>query len=156
MSASRHLAALILIGGLATGCSSSSSPSGPPGPRVATVEFVYRAAVATDPAVREAFPACVGGVGETHIHPGWHGFARTDMSPSGADAWRIMFTDVPVGQELAIRVSDPNVCADNPTGAATESVFANGVLLTRVVPTPGSGTEPGLALSVAADGTVSP
>lgn len=61
---------------------------------------------------------------------------------------------MPVGSEQRIRVGDPNTCAENPTGASTEDVTANGVLLTRIVDTPGSGIEPGLAFSAAADGTV--
>jgi hypothetical protein len=43
-----------------------------------------------------------------------------------------------------------------PAGAATRNVFANDVLLVEIVPTPGSGTEPGLALAVAANGRVTP
>ncbi|MBI2186743.1 MAG: hypothetical protein HYU37_06405 [Acidobacteria bacterium] len=41
-------------------------------------------------------------------------------------------------------------------GAATRNVFANDVLLVEVVPTPGSGIEPGLAFTVSPDGRVSP
>ena len=55
-----------------------------------------------------------------------------------------------------IRISDPNACALNATGASTDGVSANGTLLTRVVDTPGSGIEPGLAFEVAADGSVTP
>ena len=47
-------------------------------------------------------------------------------------------------------------CATDPNGASTENVFANGILLTDIVGTPGNGTEPGLAFTVAADGTVTP
>lgn len=36
------------------------------------------------------------------------------------------------------------------------NVFANGVLLTRIVDTPGNGTEPGLAFTVSASGGVTP
>ncbi len=57
---------------------------------------------------------------------------------------------------LSLRVSDPNVCTENSTGAATRNVFANDVLLVDIVPTPGSGTEPGLAFTVDTDGTVTP
>ena len=74
----------------------------------------------------------------------------------GADLWQITFTDVPVAERLSIRVSDPNVCAENPTGAATEQVFANDVRLVDIVPTPGTGTEPGLAFTVDAGGGVTP
>jgi hypothetical protein len=75
----------------------------------------------------------------------------------GTGGWTITFDDVPVGSRERIRVSDANVCsAENATGAATANVRANGVLLTDVVDTPGSGVEPGLAFSVAGDGTVTP
>lgn len=128
-----------------------------PGPATrATVRFTYEASTTIDPSVAQQFPACVQGVGQTHIHPGWRGFARVDMQPVGDDGWEIIFGDVPTGTEQRIRVSDPNVCAQNATGAATEGVRANGVLLVRVVDTPGSGIEPGLAFTVAPDGTVTP
>ncbi len=78
------------------------------------------------------------------------------MQVAGPDRWEITFQDAPIGGEQRIRVSDPNVCPQNPTGAATEGVSANGVTLTRIVDTPGSGIEPGLAFSVSADGAVMP
>jgi len=53
-------------------------------------------------------------------------------------------------------VKDGYACDQNATGAATENVFANDVRLRDLVPTPGSGTEPRLAFSVAADGRVTP
>ena len=67
-----------------------------------------------------------------------------------------MPTDVPIETRLSIRVSDPNVCTENATGASTQNVFANDVLLVDIVPTPGSGTAPGLAFTVGADGIVTP
>lgn len=78
------------------------------------------------------------------------------MRVVGADRWEITFENVPTNGEQRIRISDPNVCALNPTGASTEGVLANGVALSRVVDTPGSGIEPGLAFRVSADGTVTP
>lgn len=48
------------------------------------------------------------------------------------------------------------ICADNPTGAATQNVSANAVLLTNVVDTPGSGVEPGLSFTVDADRQITP
>ena len=92
----------------------------------------------------------------THIHLGWRGFIAVIMTAVEPERWEIMFSDVPVDEEQRIRVSDPNVCALNPTGASTEGVFANGTLLVRVVDTPGSGVEPGLAFQVSADGTIRP
>lgn len=78
------------------------------------------------------------------------------MTPVGGDRWEIAFSDVPVNARQSIRVSDGNACDQNPTGAATRNVSANDVLLTQIVPTPGSGTEPGLAFTAAADGRVTP
>lgn len=146
---------ILAVALLGLGCDDGDA-AGPPSGERATVEFVYEASTAVDPEVEAQFPECVEGVGRTHIHPGWRGFDRFDMTAVGADRWEIAFDDVPVGTEQRIRVSDPNVCAENPTGAATENVRANGVLLTRVVDTPGAGVEPGLAFTVSADGTVTP
>ena len=78
------------------------------------------------------------------------------MQAVGSDLWQITFTDVPIDIHVSIRVSDPNVCVENATGAATRNVFANEVRLVEVVPTPGTGTEPGLAFTVSADGRVIP
>jgi hypothetical protein len=121
----------------------------------AAVTIRYEAAVAVDPDVAAAAPACVSGVGQTHVHPSWRGFERVDLTADAA-GWSVTFADVPVGSRERIRVNDPNACTENPTGAVTRNVLANGVPLTDVVDTPGSGTEPGLALTVAEDGGVTP
>ena len=92
----------------------------------------------------------------THIHPSWIGYARVLMMAAGTMEWRITLVNVPVDSEQRIRISDPNTCALNPTGASTENVFANGVLLVRIVDTPGAGIEPGLAFTVDSDGNVQP
>ena len=124
--------------------------------RFATVVFSYAAPTATDPDIAAMFPQCVQGVSVTHLHAGWDGFQAFAFSAMGSDRWQITFTDVPVGSEQRIRVSDPNTCALNATGASTVGVSANGTLLTRVVDTPGNGIEPGLAFAVTADGSVTP
>lgn len=145
-----------LFSALACGGGGGSSPTEPP-PTSGSVSFEYRAATEPDPEVRDAFPDCFSGVGDTHIHPSWRGFARVDMQAQGAELWIITFNDVPVDSEQSIRVSDGNICsATNPTGAATENVFANGIRLVRVVDTPGAGVEPGLAFTLLSDGTVVP
>ena len=145
-----YVAALILA------CDANDPNGIGPGVSTVTVEFVYLASTTIDPAVQNAFPSCISGVGVTHIHPSWRGFVRVTMRAATSDRWEIGFDDVPVGDFLRIRISDPNVCADNPTGAATQNVSANGVALTDIVDTPGSGIEPGLGFSVTADGRVTP
>ncbi len=153
-----RVAAGALLGVVAlalVGCDTDDSlPTAPS--TTATVRFDYRASTALNGNLPASTQACVSGVGRTHIHPSWRDFARIDMQAVGADLWQITFTDVPIDIRLALRVSDPNVCTENPTGAATRNVSANDVLLVDIVPTPGSGTEPGLAFTVGANGTVTP
>ena len=120
------------------------------------MQFVYRASTIPRTDLPPSTRQCVDGVGQTHIHPSWRNFALFPMDAVGTNRWEITLTDVPVNARQSIRVSDGNVCDENPTGAATRNVFANDVLLTEIVPTPGSGTEPGLAFTVAADGGVTP
>jgi len=122
----------------------------------ATVVFSYSAATSTDPSVAAMHSQCAQGVNVTHLHAGWRNFQAFALTAVAPDRWEITFTDVPVGFEQRIRISDPNSCTLNATGASTEGVSANGILLTRVVDTPGSGIEPGLAFEVEADGSVSP
>ena len=142
--------ALALVG-CDTGGSSPTAPS-----TTATVQFDYHTATALAPNLPASTQECVRGVGRTHFHPSWRGFERIDMQAVGADLWQITFTDVPIDVRVSLRVSDPNVCTENPTGAATRDVLANDVFLVDIVPTPGTGTEPGLAFTVRADGTVTP
>lgn len=162
---SGRTASFILVAGLvAAGCGSTdpSSPPTAPSPTPpatatsATVRFVYRASTSPRTDLPASAQDCVQVVGRTHIHPGWRQFARIEMTAVGADRWEISFSDVPTNARQSIRVSDGNACDQNPTGAATRNVFANDVLLVEVVPTPGSGAEPGLAFTVASDGRVTP
>ncbi|MBI4544235.1 MAG: hypothetical protein HY703_03470 [Gemmatimonadetes bacterium] len=141
---------------LASGCQNDPGPAGADGATTARVEIVYRAATTIDPAVAQQHASCVQGVGQTHLHPSWRDYRGINMTAQGAERWSITFSDVPVNQEVRFRINDPNNCARDRTGATTENVFANGVRLTRVVDTPGSGTEPGLAFRVDAGGTVTP
>lgn len=141
---------------LVPACGDRSRAPTAPGMITATVRFAYLASTTPRTGLPPSTSACVAGVGRTHIHPSWRGFARVDLAAAGAARWEITFADVPVNQRLAIRVSDGNVCDENPTGAATRDVLANDVRLVEIVPTPGSGTEPGLAFTVAPDGTVTP
>lgn len=127
----------------------------PPGTRTTPVQFVYMSPTATDPDVAEMFSQCVAAVHQTHAHAGWQNFGATHMTPVGSDRWEITFSDVPVGQALRLRINAPNQCSnDNPTGAVTRNVSANGVVLTQVVDTPGAKNEAGFAFTVDADGNV--
>ena len=150
LSPSRFVVLGILLGLPACGNDSTGPPA------FATVVFSYIAPTATDPAVAAMFPQCVQGVNVTHLHAGWSDFQAFPLTAMGPDRWEITFINVPVASEQRIRISDPNTCALNATGASTEGVSANGTLLTRVVDTPGTGIEPGLAFEVAANGSVTP
>ncbi len=150
---SRAISRFVVVGVLLGLPACGDDSTGPPA--FATVVFSYMAPTATDPAVAAMFPQCVQGVNVTHLHAGWRDFQAFALMAMGPDRWEITFVDVPVGSEQRIRISDPNTCAQNATGASTEGVSANGTLLTRVVDTPGTGIEPGLAFEVAADGRVS-
>ena len=99
--------------------------------------------------------ACVDGVGLTHIHPSWRTFATLPLTPVPPDRYEITFTDVPVGMRVTFRINDQNSCDENPTGAVTRNVFANDVRLAQNATTPGNGDEPGYAITVSANGTVS-
>ncbi len=146
------IAVLLLVGAVACISCDTNGPT----VQVTVVEFVYQASTSTDPDVAAAHAGCVSGVGQTHIHPSWLNFSRINMRAVGAERWEITFEDVPTDMLQSIRISDPNVCAGNRTGAATQNVSANAVLLTNVVDTPGNGVEPGLSFTVDASRQVTP
>lgn len=122
----------------------------------ATVVISYRSSTAPRTNLPASTQDCVIAVGPTHVHPSWRGFAAFPLRAAAADRWELSFDDAPVGPRLSLRISDGNVCDENPTGAATRNVFVNNVLLTEIVTTPGSGPEPGFAFSVDASGRVTP
>ncbi len=99
--------------------------------------------------------ACVNGVGATHTHPSWRSFATVPMPPVPPDRYEISFDDVPVNTRVSFRVNDQNACDENPTGAVTRNVSANGVPLIQNTTTPGNGDEPGLRLQHRSDGAIS-
>jgi hypothetical protein len=144
-----------LLAAACGGNSSGGSPASASPSATTTVRFVYRAAIARRTDLPQSTATCVSGVGQTHIHPSWRSFVAIPLQ-AGANQWEIAFTDVPTTTRQSIRVSDGNVCDENPTGAATRNIFANDVLLTQIVTTPGSGPEPGLAFGVDAAGRVTP
>ena len=127
-------------------------------PDPVTVSFEYRALtevredILNNPNRRD----CLTLVGRTHIHPEWLDFMIVALRPNGDMLWERTFEDVPVGRHR-IRVSDPNACEENPTGAVTDQViYANGTLLTQPADTPGTGIEPGFSFRVTATGFVAP
>jgi hypothetical protein len=77
------------------------------------------------------------------------------LQPVPPDRYEITFNDVPIGTRVSFRVNDQNSCDENPTGTVTRNVFGNDVRLVQNTTTPGSGDEPGYALTIAANGTVS-
>lgn len=131
----------------------------PPNSEIPKVEvrFEYRASTEVDEAVVAANRGCANIVGPTHIHPSWQNFRTVNLQANGADLWARSFFDVPVGS-ARIRVSDANACDTDPNGAVTAPlIFANGVLLTKIVETPGDGiTEPGFLFTVLEDTQVVP
>lgn len=153
----RLLVVTLALTALGCGGGSDMSPTspGPSAPR-ATVRFVYRARTTPRTDLPPSLNSCVNGVGRTHIHPSWRSFILVPLNATGPEQWEITFDDVPVDMRQAVRVSDGNVCDENPTGAAMRNIFANDVLLTGIVTTPGSGPEPGLAFTVDASGRVTP
>jgi hypothetical protein len=142
------LAALCVV----TACGSGGTDV----PTLATVVFTYDAPTAADPAAAQQAPSCVAGVGPTHLHASWQMYMMVPMVANGPNQWVLAYADVPVGVQVFFRINDGNVCPQNPTGAVTVNIRANGVLLTDLVQTPGMGPEPGLAFRVDANGVVTP
>ena len=133
----------------------SSSPTTPSGSTTATVRIVFMGSTARRTDLPTSAQACVSGVGATHTHPSWRGFATIPMQPVPPDRYEISFTDVPINTRVSFRVNDQNACDENPTGAVTRDVLANNVRLIQNTTTPGSGDEPGFAFSIAPNGAIS-
>jgi hypothetical protein len=126
-----------------------TSPSPSMGVRIVFVGPTTRRADLTASA-----QACVTAVGVTHIHPSWRSFAAIPLQAVPPDRYEITFDDVPRGTRVSFRINDQNSCDENPTGAVTRNVSANGVGLVQNATTPGNGDEPGYALTVSASGSI--
>jgi len=137
----------------ATAC--DDSPSGPSPSTPPTLRIVFLGSTTRRSDLPSSAQACVAGVGATHIHPSWRNFAGIPLQPVPPDRYEITFNDVPVGIRVSFRVNDQNSCDENPTGAVTRNVLANNVRLIQNTTTPGNGDEPGYALTVSANGTIS-
>ena len=151
-----HARALATAFSLATlACDDSNRPSPPTTPSTtATVRIVFMGATARRSDLPASAQACVSGVGATHTHPSWRGFAAIPLQPVPPDRYEISFTDVPVNTRVSFRVNDQNACDENPTGAVTRNIFVNDVRLVQNATTPGNGDEPGFAFTVAPGGAV--
>jgi hypothetical protein len=133
----------------------SSAPTTPSGSTTATVRIVFMGSTARRTDLPTSVQACVSGVGATHTHPSWRGFASIPMQPVPPDRYEISFTDVPINTRVSFRVNDQNACDENPTGAVTRDILANNIRLIQNTTTPGSGDEPGFAFSIAPNGAIS-
>jgi hypothetical protein len=132
----------------------SSSPGGPSG-SPPSVRIVFLGSTTRRSDLPASARPCVDGVGATHIHPSWRGFAGIPLQPVPPDRYEITFTDVPADIRVSFRVNDQNACDENPTGAVTRNVLANDVRLAQNTTTPGNGDEPGYAFTITTSGTVS-
>jgi hypothetical protein len=131
------------------------TPASPTQSTVATIRIVFLGSTTRRSDLPASAQACVSGVGATHIHPSWRSFAGIPLQPVPPDRYDITFNDVPVGTRVSFRVNDQNSCDENATGAVTRNVFANDIRLVQNTTTPGNGDEPGYALTIAANGTIS-
>lgn len=147
--------AVVLALSACDGGDAPATPSGPTRSNTASVQIVFIGATARRTDLPASTQACVNGVGATHTHPSWRNFAGIPLQPVPPDRYEITFTDVPVNTRVSFRVNDQNACDENPTGAVTRNVFANGLRLTQNTTTPGNGDEPGFAVTVAPNGTIS-
>jgi hypothetical protein len=125
-----------------------------PSDSASTVRIVFAGSTTRRSNLPASAQGCVSGVGLTHIHPSWRDFASIPLQPVPPDRYEITFTDVPIATRVSFRVNDQNSCDENPTGAVTRNVFANDLRLIQNTTTPGNGDEPGYALTIAANGTI--
>jgi hypothetical protein len=150
----RRVVLCVFAGTVAAACGDSYDPT--PSADFATVTLVYRASTSARTDLPASAQACAQGATPTHTHPSWRSFVAVPLQAVPPDRWQVVFTDVPVGVVVSLRVNDPNACDENATGAVTRNIFANDVLLTTAVTTPGSGPEPGFSFTVTAQGEIRP
>ncbi len=137
------------------GCDDAPSRSTGPSGSTTAIRIVFVGPTARRSDLPASAQACIAGVGATHIHPSWRNFAGIPLQPVPPDRYEIAFTDTPVNERVSFRVNDQNSCDENPTGAVTRNVFVNDVRLIQNATTPGNGDEPGYALTISSNGTIS-
>jgi hypothetical protein len=145
------IVAVVILASL--GCDDGPAAPDPSGTPTLRIVFVGSTTRRSD--LPASAQACVSGVGATHIHPSWRNFATIPLQPVPPDRYEITFNDVPIGTRVSFRINDQNACDENPTGAVTRNVFANEVRLIQNTTTPGNGDEPGYALTISANGSIS-
>ena len=138
----------------AHGCDDPATVPSPSGSDPPTLRVVFLGSTTRRADLPPSAQACAGGVGATHIHPSWRSFATIPLRAVPPDRYEITFDDVPVGTRVSFRINDQNACDENPTGAVTRNVFVNDVRLVQNTTTPGNGDEPGYALTLAGNGTI--
>ncbi|MGH9240731.1 MAG: hypothetical protein ACRD3G_22025 [Vicinamibacterales bacterium] len=145
---------LLIIGAIAsfTVSACDDAPASPGESPAVRIAFLGSTTRRTD--LPASAQPCVNAAGATHIHPSWRNFTAIPLQPVPPDRYEITFDDVPIGMRVSFRINDQNSCDENATGAVTGNVFANDIRLVQNTTTPGSGDEPGYALTVAADGAI--
>jgi hypothetical protein len=152
-ASARHVAAAALVGIVLPACDEPMSSTGP-GSAAATVHIVFLGSTTRRADLPASALACADGAGATHIHPSWRSFAAIPLRPVPPDRYEIVLDDVPFDMRVTFRINDQNSCDQNPTGAVTRNVLVNDVRVVQNATTPGNGDEPGYALMVARNGTV--
>ncbi len=148
----RGISIAVAVAFLTPACDEPNGPS--PSPTTATVRIVFMGATTRRSDLPASAQGCVNGVGATHTHPSWRAFAGIPLQPVPPDRYEITFMDVPVDVQVSFRVNDQNSCDENPTGAVTRNIFANGIRLVQNTTTPGNGDEPGFGFTITATGVI--
>ena len=159
MESTSWLKSVVCVAALAAGvsCDDNRTPTSatpPPVSTTAVVRIVFEGSTTRRSNLPPTAQACLDGVGATHIHPSWRNFAGIPLMPVPPSRYELTFSDVPVNTRVSFRINDQNACDENPTGAVTRDIFANGIRLIQNTTTPGNGEEPGYAFSIAANGTI--
>jgi hypothetical protein len=149
----RRIVWIAAVGALAA-CNEGPRTQPTPAAGFAAVRITFRGATARRADLPASAQACAQGVGATHIHPSWRGFATVPLPAFPPTRYEISFSDVPLDTRVSFRVNDVNWCDRNPTGAVLTDVFANDLPLVQNTLTPGSGDEPGYAFTIDTAGRV--